>query len=225
MKMILVTLCIVVMILATLCLVVSYAFKACAADGGVVVEPAIGPVGDNHTLLGLGVENAKRTDFFQFFFWREAGREKDAQGRAVVLFAQPTDGHFAKYVKLKTTLDAHDKIAKVELRVARSFVNNTDTAIFARDIIKSVIEQSTPKADQAAVAPLTAELLPPAPRGGVQIMPKKLPEPDNPSSAYQVIVGKRETAEITLSQCAIHLTNTANGQPESALVVTIGVKK
>jgi hypothetical protein len=139
-------------------------------------------------LLGLSLADAQTTDFFVFFHLNETSRERDVAKRVVVNF-KPESSAFRKVVTVRTTLDAQGRIVQIELLLARSFVRER---VYSGDIAKSVLVDSLPVSDRAAIMPLAAQI-------------RSTYGTDSMSDGYEAYLGRRKsfTQELSSSSLAI----------------------
>lgn len=106
--------------------------------------------------FGTTLEQAQKTDFFQFFNMERTGETK--QGDKTVVTFQPSGGAFHELARVNMTLNAKGNIAGAELVLARSFVDSPKNGIFARDIAKSFLGDAVNTEDGDRVAGLAGEI-------------------------------------------------------------------
>lgn len=172
-------------------------------------------------LLGRKIDEAKKTDFFTFFHLQQIGSDTDPQRRVVLTF-KPEGEKFRQLVTVKVTLDAREKIAGMELSLARSFVDSKMNGIFARDIAKSMLRTMLPEADETKVTDLINEIE----FGFISERPvisgRRPPKlPDQPTPGNQTFLGKRESYEQELGQTKLELRNRKSDTGESFLMIAV----
>lgn len=89
-------------------------------------------------LLGTQFQTSlKRSDFFTFFHLEVDDALSDESQSLAAL--KPSGASFRDLVTVYCTLDARDRIEGMELRVARSFIDDPKIGAFAADISKSFL--------------------------------------------------------------------------------------
>jgi hypothetical protein len=158
-------------------------------------------------LMGMKLADAQKTDLFAWFRLEKTGQATDSGGRTVVIF-NPDGKAFHKLVTVTTILAAQDRIAEIDLYLARSFVNDRIKRTFANDIAKSVLLDATPGSDHAAIQTLVDEIE--SNRGSdMQVLSRQTPAevPIEESPGYLTYLGKRYVYTQQLPSCVLHLEN------------------
>jgi hypothetical protein len=96
----------------------------------------------------------QNSDFFTFFHLQSTG---PVAAPGVVDF-RPIGSDFAQFVDVTVTVDASDRITAMTLTLARSFIDDSATAPFARDIAKSFLKGAPSQADAQQVSPLANDI-------------------------------------------------------------------
>jgi hypothetical protein len=153
------------------------------------------------SLLGMTLSASANQDFFNFFRLQETLRERDAAGRDVVVF-KPSGGTFRRMVTVRATLGPRERIARMQLDLARAFIDNPAQRPFANDIASSLLISSLPRGDLEAIGDLVHEIQrrsirvsdgPPVP-GSVAIprsRPIELPAQESPG--FLTYAGRRDS--------------------------------
>ena len=127
----------------------------------LVVPQAPGPSAQAPTitqsLLGMTLSASANQDFFTFFHLEEIMWERDAAGRDVVVF-KPSGGTFRRMVTVRATLGPEQRIAQMQLDLARAFIDNPEQRPFASDIASSMLISSLPPGDLEAIGDLVHEI-------------------------------------------------------------------
>jgi hypothetical protein len=104
------------------------------------------------SLIGSSLVEAQRNELFTFFNLTEEGRQTDSAGRAYIRF-KPR-GDFRALVTLRMVIEVDGTIDRLDLELARSFLNDPRTRRFARDIAKTFLVVAPPAIDAVQLAPL-----------------------------------------------------------------------
>ena len=165
----------------------------CAMDDDSLLESA--------TLLGSRLEAAKQTDFFNFFNLREH-----------LVTLKPAAGDFGDRVTVNAHLDNRGRIKGIDLLLARSFIDDKRSAVFAGDIAKSFLRSAVPAADREAIEALATDIEFRHPRdigfATMPLQPGAVPSlADQPSPGYRVYAGEDSLHEQLLSSSALRLEN------------------
>ena len=152
------------------------------------------------SLLGSRLEVAKRTEFVNFFNLREE----------IVTFRP--GGDFRDLVKVAAYLDDRGRIRHLEMRLARSFIDDRKSAVFAGDFAKSFLRAAVPPPDREAIEALVADIEQRHPRdmgfSVIRLQPDSAPIlPDHPSPGYLVYTGEQQIHEQTFPNCTLRLEN------------------
>jgi hypothetical protein len=186
--------------------------------------PLVFPTLAAEKLLGLPMEQAKKTDFFTFFHLEQTGSETDQAKNQVLTFK--TTGDFRRLVTVRVTLDPGQRIGGMELTFLRSFVDHPFNSVFARDFAKSMLRAMLPEADAKKVADLVNEIefgL----TGQAHVLAGKTPPrlPAVPTPGYEAFLGKRASHVQDLESVRLELRNQKGDQEEPTLVMTVCSKK
>lgn len=101
-------------------------------------------------LLGLALEVARKSWFFEWFHLEPLTEERPGHGQ-LVRFA-PAGGAFHDLVALDLSLDADGRIAAASLGLDRRFIENPDDTGYAADITQSFLRAATPPPGDVARA-------------------------------------------------------------------------
>jgi len=165
----------------------------------------------HHSLLGMSLAEAKRTEFFSWFHLQQTGKETDAKSRPVMIF-QPSGGAFHELVTVRAALDNQERIVQFELLLTRSFVDDKKQGVFANDIAKSFLLDAAPRADQNAIRGLADDI------SSNQMSQQRVitgqplpPPPQRPGPAYLTYLGQRQQDTEQLPSSTLHLENLKRG--------------
>lgn len=200
-----------------------------AAPGNNPVPGNVPPPADNvnppaagKSLWGKSLAEAKKSDLFTFFRLQplpggnpvfESGTRHDFR---------PSAPAFRDLVLVQVLVDNQQRIARADLFLARSFIDDPKNGTFARDIAKSFLSQMTPEADQRAVQNLMNEIQFGGATNRVFAVPvPQLPNP--PTATYQAFLGQREIVEQKLTIAQLTVRNTPD-DGEKLIVITIEPK-
>lgn len=150
--------------------------------------------------FGSTIEQAQKTDFFQFFHLEQTGKSK--QGDATIITFQPSGEKFHELVRVNMTLSGKEGLIAAELVLRRSFVESGSDGIFARDIAKSFLNAGVNPKDQDRIAGLTSEIDQlVGTQSAVLVSPNAVkPAPSGPpSDGYLVYLGQRDAFQIALA--------------------------
>lgn len=103
----------------------------------------------------MKLADAKKKDIFNFFHFRELGRDKNSAG-TLVEFGTQCMGNSAVMVIQVSGSD--ETIDAANLTLPRKFVEGATVGVFARDIAKSFLAQAIPDADAASYKTLISEI-------------------------------------------------------------------
>jgi hypothetical protein len=160
-----------------------------------------------HSLLGMRLAEAKETEFFTWFHLEQTGTETGPEKQRIAVF-KPSGDTFRKLVMVRTALDAGEHIVRIELFLARSFLDDKKQCVFANDIAKSFLLDATSAADQDAIKGLADSISSNQTSGERIITARPLPAPpDRPGPAYLTYLGKRPRDTEQLSSSTLHLEN------------------
>jgi hypothetical protein len=143
-------------------------------------------------LLGAKLSVAQtRADFFCFFNFSPIGTEELSVGTKVISF-KPTGDAFRALVTLRVTTDDQGIIKKLDLAVARSFIDDPKKCVYAADLVKSFLTDAAATTERDDVGLLAAEINARslARSTTTVIVGRHLPTaPGVPSAAYQTYAG------------------------------------
>jgi hypothetical protein len=171
-------------------------------------------------LRWVRIDDAKQTDFFRWFSFAETGTARDADGNAVVSF-RPSGEKFHRLVKLDAVLDGQGCIDSLRLSLAKSFLDDNQDGLFARDITKSFLRSALPPPDDRTVASLADEIewrhdfpvITPA----SNVAP---PLPTRPSTAFLAFTGGQQNYEEAYSRCRMQIEQ-AKTDGSQAVEITV----
>jgi hypothetical protein len=184
---------------------------------------------EDHGMIGSTLSAAEKTDFFVFFNFAPVGETNQADGTRDTSF-KPTGDAFKALVTLHVGTDASGVITKLDLVVARSFIDDPRIGIYAADLVKSLLIGVAATSAGDEVNSLAVEIATRA----IKKMPGKLltaqPLPQvaaTPSAAYHTYVGapQPQTLVYPSGKVQVVLRNeTQAGKPVLDLAVSAVVK-
>jgi hypothetical protein len=143
-------------------------------------------------LIGANLPaSQEKHDLFNFFNFAPVGTEA-LSGQRVATAFKPTGEAFHELVTLYVTTDAQGTIQVLRLVVARSFIDNPATCIYAADLVKSFLGSINFASREDKIAVLAGEI---SARGMARssmpmITAQPLPKAEGaPSPAYQTYAG------------------------------------
>lgn len=163
-------------------------------------------------LLGSKLENARNTDFFTWFCLEQTDSMGVAGPRTTHIF-KPSGEKFHELVTVRVSINAEGHIDRLELILARSFINDRREGIFARDIAKSFLRSATPRPDGSYIADLANEIefrlqdsqsAIPIIRHSSIVIP---PLPERPSAGYLTFLGRESLYQKVCHESVIRLEN------------------
>lgn len=110
------------------------------------------------SLLGMSLHQAQRTDFFTFFHLVETQRRKASDKQTEIITFKPASEAFQPVVTVQASVSSQGKIIKMELFLARSFIEDRHERGFASDIAQSLIIAAVPTGERPAVETLIREI-------------------------------------------------------------------
>lgn len=173
-------------------------------------------------LLGMALTVARNeTSFFGFFNLEPVGTEPPTKEGILTIF-KPSGPAFRELTTLQVETDLEGVIRDLRLRLARTFVDDPRSGIFAADIAQSFLLSSVGAAGNARVSPLALEI-----RGRAGSTAPIITGPgefqtklrESPSIGYQIYRGKNDTLQIGLPK-RVRVT-LANVREESGLFLQI----
>lgn len=169
--------------------------RAAAAVLAIVMlgEAHSQPFAPANGLIGAGLTQAERSDLFTFFRLQEVQRQQDEQRRTVVVF-KPSGDSFRRFVTLRATLGANDEtIVQMDLQLARSFIDEAGTRVFANDIAASFLRSAFGRGDLDRIRDLVAEISRRQAPGTTRIELRPAPQaPATESPGYLTYIGKND---------------------------------
>jgi len=150
---------------------------------------------------------ALKTDFFEFFNLTEEARKKDSENQTVISF-KPSGMDFRDLVTVRVFLGKGEKIVRMELLLARSFIDDPGKSIFASDIAKSFLSDAPPVADQGTIKDLV-DVISSNTRPTDKLNPAEKSKEDSVRSptGYLTYLGKAPDFTKQLLSSTVQLTN------------------
>ena len=165
---------------------------ACTACLGGLAAASQNLAAEDIGLIGSKLSVVQTTnDLFVFFNFAPIGEEKLPEEAQVTSF-KPTGDAFRALVTLGVTTDDRGIITKLDLAVARSFIDDPKKCIYAADLVKSFLVSAAVTSDGDDVGALAHEISARSlSRSTATILTAQpLPQvPVNPSAAYQTYAG------------------------------------
>jgi hypothetical protein len=175
------------------------------------------------TAIGRLADERKGAFFAWFNLVPRSAPAADRDGRMRYGF-HPSGPAFQEFVKLDLTVVHDDTIVGAQLGLDRAFVEDASKGPYARDIAKSFLtwtlrQEPSPGARAliANIANLAASGTPVIVRAGAMPPP---PSADS-SGGYDVYLGQRVAARLSLASASVALRNTANGRRWLIIEVTV----
>jgi len=190
---------------------------------GVTGSQAATSGGTSPGLLGTDLTRARsRSDYFQFFNLELTGPAQPLANGGQILSFKPSGSDFHQLVTVYVETDSTGLISALRVIIARSFIDDPQNGVFARDLIKSSLLTGVSEGDAGNLNELATEIL----YRNLKRTLLSRSEPTlsaTPSAAYLVVEGTNSEWETTLTSSTIKLTNqTQENRP--ALVIEIRVK-
>lgn len=177
-------------------------------------------------MIGMKLADAKKKDIFNFFHFKEMGRDKNSAG-TLVEYGTKCMGHAA--VMVVEVSGADETIEAANLTLPRSFVEGDTVCVFARDIAKSFLSQAIPESDFESYKTLIAEIefggqSRPIKKGDttltvvqgaktnsgkfIQFDGNSAPKlPDTPTPGYNTYLGNQKTFEGVFAHSKLNIIN------------------
>lgn len=170
------------------------------------------------------LEVAKNTDFFTFFHLQQIATNQDANQRTVVSF-RPSALSFHDLVELKAALGNGGEVVEWTLSLAKRFVKDGSTSIFAGDITKSFLTFAIAADKNGPIDTLVKEVWQPRNDNErfVPVPAAKVPNTHVPavrSPAYLAYWGTEKVYEEHLNRGMLRIQNVST---EKTNTVTISV--
>jgi hypothetical protein len=172
--------------------------------------------------VGKRLEEARKEDFWTYFHLEPTGPARVESGRAVTEF-RTTAPRFRPLARVTAEVDASGVIRAMGLELARSFVDDAQGGVFARDIAKSFLRAALPADDLPDMETLANEIEHPRQDAPGTTTVRLRPAPDlprDPTPAYEVYLGRSPSFSRTLEACVVELRNSAGGDG-SLLTISI----
>jgi hypothetical protein len=191
--------------------------------GLATVVAAQPPVGG---FLGQPLETAKQSAFFGWFHLAQVGSIPAGDGAQVLTF-KPTGDKFHELTTVEVTLNPDGTVRRMDLILSRSFIDDPNDGVFARDIAKSFLHDAPSTDDAAAMANLSDEIQYRfTPRTPV-LMGPGAHTPDLsavPSDGYLAFAGERKSYSRNLAHSVVTIENASrNNGGQRADTLRIGL--
>ena len=157
-------------------------------------------------LIGMKLDEAKKTDFFTFFRLLQTDAGTDDTKRTVLTF-RPENKEFGKLVQVRVTLAADETLLGMEVAMDRKFVDDRLNGLFARDISKSLLRGSLSNVDEKQMSKFLTEV------ESVDVEPN-----EKQSDAYRTYLGKRESYDQALESAKVELMNVKRAERVQLLI-------
>jgi hypothetical protein len=184
---------------------------------------------DDSGLIGSKLPAAEKTDFFVFFNFAPVGEEKQADGMRDTSF-KPTGAAFKALVTLGVGTDANGVITKLDLAVARSFIDDPKNGIYAADLVKSFLGSAAATSAGDDVSSLAVEIntRTMTKMSGTLLTAQPLPQVSaTPSAAYQTYAGNSQPQTLVYPSGKVQVmlrNDTQKGEQVLDLVVSAVAK-
>lgn len=165
-------------------------------------------------LLGLTLDEARTSWFFEWFHLQPTEAERPGEGKLVRFL--PRGAAFRHLVAVDVGLDRSGRIRALSLGLDRQFVDEPPDAAWAREIAQAFLRAAIPGPPEAVLA-LAEEL-------GGPVPPGSLPDPGEAppaawSPALEVFLGERAEWQLDPGPARVWLRNVHVGA-EQWLVIT-----
>ncbi len=164
-------------------------------------------------MIGMKLADAKKKDIFNFFHFKEMGRDKNSAG-TLVEYGTKCMRHAA--VMVVEVSGSDETIEAANLTLPRSFVDGDTVCVFARDIAKSFLSQAIPQSDFESYKTLIAEIEfgqnRPNKKGDttkvLQFAGNPVPKlPDTPTPGYNAYLGNQKSFEGIFAHSKLNVVN------------------
>ncbi len=173
-------------------------------------------------LLGTDLAFARaHSDYFAFFHLEPIGDAQPSAGGKMNCF-KPTGTAFRRFVTVYVETNAKDSIVGIRVVIARSFIEDPQNGIFARDLIKSSLLSAVNATDAATLRDLGREILHRDARRTL-LVGKEPRLSTTPSAAYPVVSAVDPTWEAKLQASKIRLSNETE-EDRPSLIITIAAE-
>ena len=173
-----------------------------------------GPIGDGR-LLGMKLSEAKtKSSLFSWFFFEPVSEEKLVDGTTSY---KPNGEAFRALVTMQITTNAEGIISKLQLAVARAFIDSPRNCAFAADLAKSFLCEGATTTGDDAVGLLAEEITTRGFAGSSSPVITRGPLPQSsgaPSAAYRTYAGQGKAQTLLYPSRKVQMTF-ENG-PEAA---------
>jgi hypothetical protein len=161
--------------------------------------------------VGRPLEDLKNSSFFRFFNVSEVRRVDAPRGRTVV---QWETGGFKEHIRLSGVLGDKGRLLSATLLVSRKWIGAPGNINpFAKDIVKSFIDQFVPRADRAQASPLVERIWGDTPKDA-STAPASSPAAGTALPGWEVFVGARRTSRDSYATSHLDLANVdIRGEP------------
>jgi hypothetical protein len=188
------------------------------------IKSVFGESPGDRGLIGSRLEIVQKSDdFFVFFNFAPVG-EETLPDRTQVISLKPTGEAFKALVTLRVNTDAAGIIRKIELAIARDFIDDPKRCIYAADLAKSFLGKAIHTAAGEPVDSLAGEIsaftamksdLPMITRGPLP----RISGP--PSPAYLTYAGQPEAQTLLYKSGKFQLELVNEAGPEPVLKLTV----
>jgi hypothetical protein len=135
---------------------------------------------------------------------------------------KPTGTAFRRFVTVYVETNAKDSIVGIRVVIARSFIEDPQNGIFARDLIKSSLLSAVNATDAATLRDLGTEILHRDARRTL-LVGREPRLSTTPSAAYLVVSAVDPTWEAKLQASKIRLSNETE-EDRPSLIITIAAE-
>lgn len=195
----------------------SFGLSPARAEDGpepvIIAGGGLAEVTSSTHLLGMTLEEAKKTDFFTFFHLKQTTTTPIGQGGFAEVLFKPESEQFAKLVTVKVLVSPKQDVVGMSLHLDRTFVDHRVNGLFARDIAKSMLLATLPEKDVAQKKDLVLEV-----QSALGVRSSELPA--TPTAGYETYLGQREHDIEGLGETILCL---ANHKTDAGVELQIGV--
>jgi hypothetical protein len=151
------------------------------------------------------LDTAKQTDFFKFFHLSQEG-EQSLNKTKVVTF-KPSGEKFRKLITVTAVTDEGGKIQDMKLAVARTFLDDRQTSMFARDICKSFLLSAVDTQHRDSIKPVAEEIMTRDLKTVVLTAQPAAELPAQPSEIFKTIAGQSKDWQEKMSDRKLLIHN------------------
>ena len=177
------------------------------------------PTASEPALVGMRLDEAARTGFFQWFHLEPVERP-DLHTTSF----KPSGPSFRELATVTARTDDANRIVAIELALARSFIEDPQQGMFAADIAKSFLDAALAAPERAHMQHLIDTIA----HGGTYARPILAAGPRGPglqierlSAPYQVWLGRNPRWRRPFDSVLLRLENIENG-PTRTLKIVVG---